>query len=124
VIICALCADGSTITDAYDVQGNKIAETDQNGVETDYQYNQFGELTAVVEPSGGPDTHDPRDPRETRRIEIAPRGWSFSVGNLTRQVDVILLTSTVIVDMISVMNARRCFRSLTDAHIRPAPDRR
>ena len=25
--------------------------------------------------------------------------------------------------MISVMNARRCFRSLTDARIRPAPDR-
>jgi hypothetical protein len=72
----------------------------------------------------GPDTHDPRDPRETRRIEIVPRGWSFSIRCLTRQVDLILLTSTVIVDMISVMNARRCFRSVTDAHIRPAPDRR
>jgi YD repeat-containing protein len=44
-------ADGSTIVDRYDTQGNKIAEIDQNEVETDYQYNQFGELTAVVEPS-------------------------------------------------------------------------
>jgi hypothetical protein len=61
---------------------------------------------------GGSDTHDPHDPRETRRIKVAPRMWSFSVGYLTRQVDLILLTSTVIVDMISVMKARRCFRSL------------
>ena len=29
-------ADGSTIVDKYDSQGNKIAEIDQNGVETDY----------------------------------------------------------------------------------------
>ena len=67
------------------------------------------------------DTHDPR---ETRRIKAAPIMWSFSIGNLTRQVDLILLTSTVVVNMVSVMNACRCFRSLTDAHIRPAPDRR
>jgi hypothetical protein len=43
---------------------------------------------------------------------------------LTRQLDLILLPITVIVDTIAVVNARRCFRSLTDAHVRPAPDRR
>jgi hypothetical protein len=81
------------------------------------------------------DLHDPhefrhpRSPRfpdtgEARSFKLASPMWSFSVGYLTRQADWILLTSTVIVDMVSVMNARRCFRSLTDAHIRPAPDRR
>jgi hypothetical protein len=77
-----------------------------------------------VQTPKGSDTHDPREPRETRRIKVARRGWSFSIRCLTWQVDLILLTSTVSVDMISVMNARRCFRSLTDAHIRPAPHRR
>ena len=43
-------ADGSSITDEYDSQGNKISEIDQNGIETDYQYNQYGELSAVIEP--------------------------------------------------------------------------
>ena len=28
-----------------------IAEIDQNGVETQYVYNQYGELTEVIEPS-------------------------------------------------------------------------
>jgi len=67
---------------------------------------------------------DIHDSREARSFKLASRIWSFSVGYLTRQVDLILLTTTVIVDMSSVMNASRCFRSLTDAHIRPAPDRR
>ena len=42
------------------------------------------------------------------------------MGYLTPQVDVILLYTTVFADMISIVNARRCFRSLADAHIRPA----
>ena len=63
-------------------------------------------------------------PHETRRIKVAPRARSFFVGYLTPPVDLILLSTTVFVDMISIVNARRCFRSLTDAHIRPAPDRR
>ena len=46
------------------------------------------------------------------------------MGYLTSQVELILLSTTVFVDMVSIVNARRCFRSLTDAHIRPAPDRR
>ena len=46
------------------------------------------------------------------------------MGYLTPPVDLILLSTTVFVDMICIVNARRCFRSLTDAHIRPAPDRR
>jgi hypothetical protein len=72
----------------------------------------------------GPDTHDPRDPRETRRIEIAPRGWSFSVAYSTRKSDLILVSITVVVDMTKAANARRCFRSVSDAHIRQGPDRR
>ena len=28
----------------------KIAEIDQNGLETDYQYDQYGHLTEVIEP--------------------------------------------------------------------------
>ena len=39
------------MTDEYDSQGNKIAEIDQNGVETQYVYNAYGELTEVIEPS-------------------------------------------------------------------------
>jgi hypothetical protein len=69
-------------------------------------------------------THDPRDPRETRRIKVATHGWSFSIRFLTRRVDLVLLSITVIADMVSFVNARRCRRSLTDAHIRPAPGRR
>jgi hypothetical protein len=64
------------------------------------------------------------DPGEAGCLKLASPMWSFSIGCLTRHVDWILLISTVSVDMISVMNARRCFRSVTDAHIRPAPDRR
>ncbi len=70
------------------------------------------------------DTHDPHVPYETRRIKVAPRARSFFVGYLTPQVDLILLSTNVTMDTISVVDARRCFRSLTDAHIRPAPDRR
>ena len=70
-------------------------------------------------PWGLSDTHVPR---ETRRFKPA-RGRSFSVGHLTRQDDLILLSITVIADTFSTVNARRCFRSLTDAYIRPAPDR-
>jgi hypothetical protein len=78
----------------------------------------------VSGPQGFQTPHDPRDPRETRRIKVAPRWWSFSMRYLTRQVDVALLSITVIVDTIMVVNGRRCFRSLTDAHIHQAPDRR
>jgi hypothetical protein len=67
---------------------------------------------------------DTNVPRETMRFRVAQRGRSFSVEYLTRQHDLVLLSITVIVDMISAVNARRCFRSLTDAYIRPAPDRR
>jgi len=52
------------------------------------------------------------------------RRRSFFAGYLTRHDDLVLLSITVIVDMISAVTARRCFRSLTDAYIRPAPDRR
>jgi hypothetical protein len=77
-----------------------------------------------IQTPGNSVTHDPRDPRETRRIKVATHGWSFSIRFLTRRVDLVLLSITVIADMVSFVNARRCLRSLTDAHIRPAPDRR
>jgi hypothetical protein len=57
-------------------------------------------------------------------MKVAPRVWPFSVRYLTWRVDLVLLSITVIVDTIAVVTARRCFKSLTDAHIRPAPDRR
>src|ERR1017187_9529281 len=67
------------------------------------------------------DTHVPR---EATRFKPAPRGRSFSVGYLTWADDLILLSITVIVDMVSTVSAPRCFRSLTDAYLRPGPDRR
>ncbi len=67
------------------------------------------------------DTHGPR---EATRFKPAPRGRSFSVGYLTWADDLILLSTTVIADTLSTVNARRCFRSLTDAYIPAAPDRR
>ena len=66
----------------------------------------------------------PMLPREATRFKPAPRGRSFSVGYLTWADDLILLSITVIVDMISTVSAPRCFRSLTDAYLRPGPDRR
>jgi hypothetical protein len=67
---------------------------------------------------GVPDTRDPRgfqtpaiprDPSETRTINAAPRALSFSVGYLTRQLDLILLSITVIVGMIA--EQRTCIAS-------------
>ena len=49
---------------------------------------------------------------------------SFSCGCLTRPDDLVLLSITVIVDTSSAANARRCFRSVADACLRPGPDRR
>jgi hypothetical protein len=66
-------------------------------------------------------THVPVRPEGSKQRRA---GGLFSVGCLTRQDDLALLSITVIADMISAANARRCFRSLTDAYIRPAPDRR
>ena len=57
---------------------------------------------------GFSDTHVPR---EATRFKPAPRGRSFSVGYLTWVDDLILLSITVIVDMVSTVNAPRCFRS-------------
>jgi hypothetical protein len=56
-----------------------------------------------------PELSDTDVPREIRRFNVAPRGWSFSEGYLTRQDDLILLSITVIADMISAGNAHRCF---------------
>jgi len=67
------------------------------------------------------DTHVPR---EATRFKPAPRGRSFSVGHLTWADDLILLSITVIADMVSTVSAPRCFRSLTDAYLRLGPDRR
>ena len=67
------------------------------------------------------DTHVPG---EATRFKPAPRGRSFSVGYLTWADDLILLSITVIADIISTVSAPRCFRSLTDAYLRPGPDRR
>ena len=44
-------ADGSSIVDKYDSEGRKIAVIDQNGLETDYVYDQFGDLAGVIEPT-------------------------------------------------------------------------
>ena len=52
------------------------------------------------------------------------QSFFFFRGYLTRRDDLVLLSITVIVDTISSRNARRCFRSFTDAYIRPGPDRR
>jgi fibro-slime domain-containing protein/RHS repeat-associated protein len=42
--------DGSYTLTAYDQRGRKIAETDQLNRTTDYEYDRFGNLTAVVLP--------------------------------------------------------------------------
>ena len=53
----------------------------------------------------------------------AARANFFSVGYLTRPDDLILLSISAIANMTSAGNARRCFRILTDAHLRPGlPD--
>ncbi len=57
-------------------------------------------------------------------MKAAPSARSFSVGHLTPQDDLALLSITVVVDTISAANARRYFRNPIDAHVRPAPDRR
>jgi len=54
----------------------------------------------------------------------APRGGQPStVGYLTQQSPLILLSTTVLADMFPAANARGRFRSRTDACIRPARDR-
>ncbi len=60
----------------------------------------------------------------TRRSKTVPRGRGLFVRYLTRRGNLVLLSITVLVNTYSVANAGRCFRSLIDAHIRPAPDRR
>ncbi len=67
--------------------------------------------------SGLSDTHVPR---EATRLKPAPRGRSSSVGYLTLADDLILLSITVIADMVSTVSAPRCFRSLTDSSSRRA----
>jgi hypothetical protein len=59
-----------------------------------------------------PKASDTHVPREIRRFKAAPRGWSFSVGHLTRQDDLVLVSITVIANMSSTRNAHRCFGSL------------
>ena len=63
-------------------------------------------------------------PARRRRIDSFPARAVFSVRYLTRQDDLALLSITVIADTISAANARRYVRSLIDAHVCPAPDRR
>src|SRR5262249_27081173 len=40
----------STVTTAYDQLGRRIAQTDQLGLTTNYEYDKYGNLTAVVLP--------------------------------------------------------------------------
>ncbi len=61
-----------------------------------------------------PGLSDTHVPREATRFKPAPRGRSFSVGYLTWADDLILLSITVIADMLSTVSAPHCFRSLTD----------
>ena len=42
--------DLTTTLTAYDRRGNRIAQTDQAGITTDYEFDPFGNLTAVVLP--------------------------------------------------------------------------
>jgi hypothetical protein len=65
-----------------------------------------------------------RNPGESRHPRSSAPARSFSVGYLTWQDDLVLLSITVVVDTISAVNARRCFRTLADAYVLPPPDRR
>src|ERR1017187_5587455 len=60
-----------------------------------------------------PGLSDTHVPREATRFKPAPRGRSFSVGYLTWADGFILLSITVIGDMVWTVRAPRCFRSLT-----------
>jgi hypothetical protein len=57
-----------------------------------------------------------------RNCNAAPRERSFSVGYLTKQDNLVLLSITVIVDIKSAANARLFVRNIIDAHVRTAPD--
>ena len=69
-----------------------------------YRYTELVPAGDDLGPNGGfrglPDIHLPR---ETRSFDAAPRRLSFSVGNLTRQDDLVLLSITVIVDINSAV---------------------
>ena len=41
-------ADSNTVTTAYDQQGRRVAATDQLGQVTNYEYDKYDDLTAVV----------------------------------------------------------------------------
>jgi cellulose synthase/poly-beta-1,6-N-acetylglucosamine synthase-like glycosyltransferase len=55
---------------------------------------------------------------------VVNNGSTDETGSYLAGVRDLAAVPVAVVNMTSVVNARRCFRSLTDAHIRQAPDRR